>query len=137
MILIMEVREKGRNFIKKSRNFMDNRELTAEEIKKIEKAIQCIFAPIKRVMSVSPSNVRIKSDVRERRSYDLLIMVEGGAAPIFAVAKAESLIKNTWDVANQLCDIWKIGKENPIHDLLWNGKSPRYDKIKELLKTIK
>lgn len=133
----MKMWKKGRNFIKKSRNFMDNRELTAEEIKKIEKAIRCIFAPIKRVMSVSPSNVRIKSDVRERRSYDLLIMVEGEAAPIFAVAKAESLIKNTWDVANQFCDAWKIGKGNPIHDLLWDGDTSRHDKIEEFLKTIK
>jgi len=132
----MKVWDKGRNFIKKSRNFMA-KELTAEEIKKIEKAIQCIFAPIKKLISVLPSNVRIKSDVRERRSYDLLIMVEGEAVPIFAVAKAESLIKNTWDVANQLCDIWKIGKENPIHNLLWDGNTPRYDKIEEFLKTIK
>ncbi|MFA6376153.1 MAG: hypothetical protein WCX69_01995 [Candidatus Paceibacterota bacterium] len=117
---------------------METSKFTNEEIQKIKKALQYIFAPLnKNIISIIPSAVTASGDGIKFKNNDLIITIEGDERPMPVICNRDTLVLNIWNIADQLCDAWKIGKGNPIHDLLWDGDTSRHDKIEEFLKTIK
>ena len=113
----------------------NNKKFTEEDIKKIEKTLQYIFTPVKTITSVAPSE--FMKGKGEAPNNDFAIKIDGEETRIFAVANVEGLAKNIWRIAYQICKALDIKENDPIYDFIRDRKTPRYDKIEELLKTIK
>jgi hypothetical protein len=136
IILIIRVREKGRNFIKKSRNFMKNEKLTIEEIKKAEIVIQHIFASLNKKITIFPSFVDRKCGRSKSDNFYFCVAI-GEEKTISVFSNMDTLVLDISNIASQICKELDIKENDPIYDFIRDGDKARHDKIEEFLKTIK
>ena len=115
---------------------MKNKEFTSEDIKKIEKTIQFIFASLRKNITVMACDVKTSIDGIKFNDFNLNIIIEG-KNPMLVYSNKDALVLDIWNIANQICKKLEIKDSDPIFKLLREGDNANYEEIEEFLKNRK